>query len=379
MPQKGEIRHGSTEDVVWDGSRWNPTKPDRVDTPASFGPLDYVPGLRDILNLPINAVKGAQALPDVARGLINDPAATLKGFAKGSSEAATPGRVGLLALLTGGATLPAAVGAAGGEALAQGTRLATDAPNAPKSFPEAALNVGEAASVPGIAAALQGIPAGVERLGGTKNLAKRVVGAGLGGYAGYKADGLPGALVGAAGGAMAPSMRGILRGALGVGEAEAAPVAAASEAEAAGPMTKGDWISAREGRFPFQKEELPYRMEGNPSQNPAELFPYQKDLAAEARSGPSLPDPRDPAVMDSPSMRGLQKATSSRFEDILGPEGPVAPFEMDGIRYAADPSGSHVAVPSDALDTAARDSAVSRYLDASPDNAFSRLRDSMKR
>lgn len=227
MPQIGEIRRGKTESGQWDGQRWQPiTHQDpSVDRPVSFGILDSVPGLRDVLNLPVNAVKGAEALPDVARGLIHEPAATLKGFVGGASEAATPGRLGLLALLTAGATAPAALGAAGGEALAEGGRYLTDAPNASRSLPEAAMNVVEAGSVPAVAAGLKAVPGAVGRMGGTRKVAGQLVGAGIGGYEGYRYGGVPGAIAGAVtggavgGGRGSASLRGLQR-ILGVEAAE---------------------------------------------------------------------------------------------------------------------------------------------------------------
>lgn len=237
MPQQGEIRRGATESVQWDGSKWQPIQhetdtsksPKSVDNPVSFGWLDAVPGLRDALNIPVNAVKGAQALPDVVRGLVHEPVATLKGFAQGTSEAATPGRLGLLSLLAPGAgSLTArALLAGGGEALAQGTRVATDAPNAPQSFPEAAGNVAEAASVPALAGVLKAVPGAVERAGGTRNVAGRVLGAGFGGYEGYRYGGLPGMVAGAAGGASLGGNGGsrtlrALRSVIGPGAAEEA-------------------------------------------------------------------------------------------------------------------------------------------------------------
>lgn len=375
MPQQGEIRHGQTEDVVWDGSRWNPVAPDRVDKPASVGLLNYVPGLRDMLNLPANAIKGAEALPDVASGLVHNPGATLKGFVKGTSEAATPGRVGLLALLTGGATLPAALGAAGGEALAQGGRLATDAPNAAESFPEAAGNVAEAASVPAIAAGLQALPGAVERMGGTRALASRGLGTLYGGYEGYKRGGVLGAVGGAVAGGVtgdvlsgnsrtlqvlrsvlgkdgaAPAaaatgeiVNGVPVGALraaGIGEPAIEQTLANAEAQAAAaapkvPSAKSAWSAARAQRFPVEKQELPYRMSGTPDQNPGELFPYQKEAIAAGNTGSDvMADPRDPSVL-SASMRGLKQA----IEDPL---------------------------------IAARDAIVKRYMSASPDSVLSRF------
>jgi hypothetical protein len=197
---------------TWDGQQWQSQggATPSVDNPVSFGAADYVPGARDVLNLPVNAVKGIQALPDVLRGFLHEPAATLKGFAQGASEAATPQRVGLLGLLTGGATLPAALGAAGGEAVAQGVRAATDAPNKPTSLTDAATQTAEAGAVPGLAAAVPGIANNAGTIG---RAALRVGGAGIGGYEGYKYGGPVGAVGGAiAGGSLAGGgsrMRGL--------------------------------------------------------------------------------------------------------------------------------------------------------------------------
>jgi hypothetical protein len=371
-----------------------------VDNPVSFGWLDAVPGLRDTLNIPVNAVKGARALPDVARGLVNEPGATLKGFAQGSSEAATPGRLGLLALLTGGATLPAALGAAGGEALAQGTRVATDAPNAPRSLPEAAVNVAEAASVPALAGAVKAVPGAVERLGGTRNVAGRVIGAGFGGYEGYRYGGLPGMVAGAAGGAWlggtgggSRSMRG-LRAVTGLGGDEAS--AGVSDVAPAGvdrylPNRSGvpksrevpgfsmPAAAAPEPPLPRSvMSEVDRYMPNTGGQAPVET-PIQTDRVGFSgggvvppRGGPvgkvvgkaptvngaledalntlrepatdvppqeELIDPRDPPVEASPSMRGLKVALDDTNDPLMN--------------YRAD--------------------AVRRY-NANPDSAFSRLR-----
>lgn len=197
MPQLGEERHGATESVRWDGSRWQPIpQPSSSSSPVSTL-LSYIPGLRDVANLPSNLVKGAQAIPDVARGLIHNPGATTQGFVQGASDAATPDRVGLLALLTGGATLPAAAAAMGGESLAKAGQVASGSPNAPKSFPSAALDVAEAGAVPAI-------PAGINRgVRAVRAVAPNVSGGGvtgalLGGYEGYKRGGVLGALEGGA-------------------------------------------------------------------------------------------------------------------------------------------------------------------------------------
>ncbi len=157
-----------------------------------------IPGVEDVVNLPSNLVKGAKALPDVLRNFFTHPKETAKGFVQGASEAATPGRTGLLALLSGGATLPATLAAAGGQAAAEGARVATDAPNAPHSLGDAALDVAGAASTPGLAAA---VPAGLAKAGGAAKFIKRGLGGALGGYEGYKYGGVPGGVVGALGGA----------------------------------------------------------------------------------------------------------------------------------------------------------------------------------
>lgn len=322
MPQAGEIRRGSTEAVQWDGSRWQPlaaAAPTSVDHPRSFGWLDAVPGLRDVLNLPENLVKGAQALPDVARGLVHEPGATLKGFAQGSSEAATPGRIGLLSLLTAGATAPAALAAAGGEALAQGTRVATDAPNAPQSFPEAAGNVVEAAAVPGLAGALKAVPAGVERLGGTRKVAGGLIGAGLGGYEGYRYGGVPGALAGAvAGGTLgggSPSMRA-LRSVLGSGaEAETVSDVAPAGVERFKPNRSGIPASKEVPGFSMPKET-----QGAPPTTDlprsvlSEVDRYAPNVSGYDSQGPSgIQTSRIPygsgSSSTSRSMQGLKKAT----------------------------------------------------------------------
>ncbi len=402
MPQQGEIRHGSTESVQWDGSRWNPitTQKGSVDNPVSFGWLDAVPGLRDALNIPVNAVKGAQALPDVVRGLVHEPAATLKGFAGGVSEAATPGRLGLLALLTGGATLPAALAAGGGEALAQGTRVATDAPNAPQSFPEAAGNVAEAAAVPAIAGAAKAVPGVVQRLGGTRKLGSRILGAGYGGYEGYQHGGLGGMLGGAVAGGIAgdvlgggsPTMRA-LRMVMGGGAADEA----AADVSPAGvdrylPNRSGVPISREVPGFsmpangtPAVEPPLPRSVLSDvdrympnsggiaPVENPVQTqrvgltgdaarpAAYSGDVGRISGKAPTLNqslqdaveslrepvDPRDPLREDSQSMRGLK--------DAMAAEG-VNPTH-DAMASSADP----------------RDEIVRRYLNASPDSALSRF------
>ena len=382
MPQNGEIRHGATESVQWDGSRWTPltNKQPTVDNPASFGWLDAVPGLRDVLNLPMNAVKGAGALPDVARGLINQPGATLKGFAAGASEAATPGRIGLLALLTGGATLPAALGAAGGEAIAQGTRVATDAPNAPRSFPEAAGNVAEAASVPALAGTIKAVPSAVERLGGTRNVAGRVLGAGFGGYEGYHYGGLPGMVAGAVGGGSlggsgggSRAMRG-LRAVIGGGAPEAAEEAVAAPARTPtapveAPIAKPDvnWSGVT-----LSPEAAARNVEAT---NLRDVSGYSHDVAGKLAGIPGAGRARvtnvpmgEHAITDEmiQNAGGTVTPPPEPTQELLDPRDPeVESPSMRGLRMAAENADD----PAMNL----KDEAVKRYISDSPNSAFSRL------
>lgn len=197
MPQIGEIRHGQTESVQWDGGRWVPIGGSTSST-SSNSPslLDYIPGVRDVVNLPSNLVKGVSAIPGVVSGLANNPSATVKGFVQGASDAATPDRVGLLSLLLGGAGLPAVLAAGGGEAGAKIGQAVTDSPNKPKTFGDAATQVGEAAAVPAIPAtfnkATQVVKSAVPSVSGTG-----LTGAAIGGYEGYKRGGLLGGAEGA--------------------------------------------------------------------------------------------------------------------------------------------------------------------------------------
>lgn len=236
MPQVGETKTIDGVTGQWTGTTWRRQQPaapplPSVDRPTISHPLlDMIPGLSDTLNLPFNLYKGAVAAPDVMRGLVNHPLDTLKGFLEGSSEAATPMRTGTLALLTGGATLPAALGAAGAQSGVEALRGATGAPNAATSFPQAASRVIGAAAVPGLPA---GIGAGARKVARVapsliNEKTPGVIGAGLGGYEGYKRGGITGAVEGATLGGVLGSKLKVpqwLEGLLGGAEAEAAPIA----------------------------------------------------------------------------------------------------------------------------------------------------------
>jgi hypothetical protein len=122
MPQVGEQRKGATETVEWNGSRW---------TPVTVSPVD----------------PGETSNPWVAGA---------KGFVRGASEAATPGKLGMLAaLLTGGGSIPAQMATAGGaETIAELLQTLTGSPEAPKSFGEGATRVGLAAGTAGAGGAI---------------------------------------------------------------------------------------------------------------------------------------------------------------------------------------------------------------------------------
>ncbi len=373
MPEKGEIRRGATESVQWDGSRWTPlasARPSTVDNPTSFGWLDAVPGLRDVLNLPSNIVKGAEALPDVARGLVHEPAATLKGFAGGASEAATPGRVGLLALLSGGATLPAALGAAGGEALAEGGRVATDAPNAAQTFPEAAGNVLEAASVPAVAGALKAVPGAVERTGGTRNVAGRVLGAGFGGYEGYKYGGIPGALAGAAAGGSLGGNGGsrtlrALRAVIGAPEAAeaTAPAAIARPAAAIEPPVRPDVTLSG---ITMSPEALERNIEAT---NLRDVSGYSPKMAGKLAGIPGAGESR--AIPDT--HLGDTAITDEMIRNRGGSVTP-APEKIDWPDYVPDPRDPDVVPSMQGLGQAIEpDEAIRRLLESNPNSALSRL------
>lgn len=393
MPEKGETRTANGETRAWSGTRWEPAQAaasPSVDHPVSFGWLDAVPGLRDALNIPVNAVKGAQALPDVVRGLVHEPGATLKGFAQGSSEAATPGRVGLLALLTGGATIPAALAAAGGEAVVQGTRAATDATNAPQSLPEAASNVLEAASVPAVAGALKAVPGAVERLGGTRNVAGRVLGAGFGGYEGYKYGGLPGMVAGAAGGASLGGNGGsrtlrALRAVIGPDAAEEAVAAPAVRTPAAAPVeaptAKPDvnWSGVT-----LSPEAAARNIEGT---NLRDVSGYSHDVAGKLAGIPGAGRARvtnvpmgEHAITDEMIQNAGGTVTPAptpkaapHFEaesDVATPDEPVDPRDQP---LEASPSLRGLKVAVDDPQAALKEAAVAKYLSDSPNSALTRL------
>lgn len=305
MPAVGETKTINGVTGQWTGQTWmrvatQPPLPP-VDRPAVSHPLlDMIPGLSDVLSLPSNLYKGATALPDVARGALNHPADTMKGFLSGASEAATPVRTGTLAALTGGLTLPAAIGAAGAQSAVEAVRGATGAPNAAKTFPQAAGRVAGAAAVPGL-------PAGV---GAVAKTAARVMprlvnektmgvgGALLGGYEGYKADGIPGAIAGATlGGGVGAKLRlpKSLQGLMG-----------GAEAEAAIPMAKG-YVGASEGvKPPRRSAPVP----GSEYQEPKVREPYHVPPAAEEVIAP-------PNLETAPRVAGKAPTLEDSLNDML--------------------------------------------------------------
>jgi len=384
MPDRGEVRSAGGETRQWDGSRWQPVTSESpsppVDKPISFGALDYVPGLRDILNLPANVVKGAEATPDIVRGLVHEPASTLKGFVQGASEAATPGRVGLLSLLTGGATLPATLAAAGGEALAQGGRVATNAANAPQSLSDAAGDIAEAASIPAVAAGLKAVPETVQRLGGTKKVAGRVLGAGIGGYEGYKYGGIPGAIAGAAGGGALGGVAGggprtlrVLRAILGPeGAVNAAETAAEPvEAEASDVAAPS---SVRLSNVELSPEAVARNIEAT---NLRDMQGFSHNMAGKLAGIPGAGQasvtnvPMGEWTITDEMIRNRGGVPSEVPEDVpdIDPDSVVHDrLSMKGLRDA-------LKATQDPETAAMRDELVRRYLASQPNSPLSQLPD----
>lgn len=221
MPQPGERRSGATETVEWDGSRWHPVAGDG----GGENPHPW-----------INPSPQEGYHPSVSDS--NHPwLAAMKGLLSGSSEAATPGKVGALASIamapeTFGLSIPA------GAAVAGGTTAALDlmrshfgTGNAPKSGNEFVGDVVGSAAIPAVGGA---IGKGASMLGDAVGHRKvgTALGAATGGYEGYQHGGVPGAVVGAvtggAAGAFGQTKFQKLAKLFGIGE-EAAAAPAAEE------------------------------------------------------------------------------------------------------------------------------------------------------
>lgn len=344
MPQPGEVRHGASESVQWDGSRWQPIGPAAALPSTDHPSVDMlgIPGLEEIANLPSNLVKGVQAAPDVARNLFSHPGATLKGFVQGASEAATPGRTGLLALLTGGATLPATLAAAGGQATAEAGRVLTHTSNAPQSFPDAALEVAGAAAMPGLAGAEGALAA---KAGGQAKLVKGAIGAGLGGYEGYKYGGIPGMVAGAAGGAAVgggkvrlPGRLGALSDLLSPAEAETPSRIGLQNAVTPeppvtpGPSQVGRWDASRV--TPLSGGQVPS----------ASVDDVLNDLGGRAADTKAGFSPEMVAKLN-----GIKQAAQPDLYDLATAPTPPAGFDWPeaGGRMEPDAMGSHKLVADD--------------------------------
>lgn len=381
MPQPGEIRTNprTGETRQWDGTQFQPysSNANTAPLPSTDHPaisLGGIPGVEDIANLPSNLVKGARALPDVMRNLFSHPGATAKGFVQGASEAATPGRLGLLALLTAGANVPSALAAAGGQAVADTARVATHASNAPQSFPEAATDVALAGAAPALGA---GESALATRVGGQARLVKGAVGAGVGGYEGYKYGGVPGLLGGAVGGAALgggkvrlPGRFGVLSDMLG---------GTASEADVAAPVQNPSVGVRRSWEVPGSSyrpvlEAPGSAIPGVQPTNMGSVIPntsgFRPDIPEGAAPGESLPglhralsmEPYSPSesgyvrgesippapgertTFDRPTTEQLKELPLNQQMDYLPSEGGLAerpagtpPASIEGLRRATVP------------------------------------------
>ena len=319
------------------GAQGRPQAPmPSVDKPAI--PIG-IPGVEDVVNLPSNLVKGAKALPDVLRNFFTHPKETAKGFVQGASEAATPGRTGLLALLTGGANLPATLAAAGAQAGVEGTRVATDAPNAPRSFGDAALDTAGAASIPGLAAAEGPLLA---KAGGAARLIKRGVGGVLGAYEGNKYGGIPGAIVGGIGGAAVGGGDVRLPGRL----APLSDFLAGDSAATETPAAVGDRYMPNRGNAPRPAVDLSGTV--TPTKGVEDVLNDLGGYRSDINSGLS---PELAAKLNGRgnSLASLKKVATPDLMDEFqsasdtGVGSGKQEFDMDGVHYAPDESGSHVA------------------------------------
>ncbi len=374
-PQTGETR-------AWDGSSWvpmaqagpvpasaQPPMPS-VDKPAvDVGALRLIPGFSDAVNLAPNLVRGAEALPDVARGLVHHPLDTLKGFLQGSSSALTPERAGELALLTGGATLPAAAGAAGLAGIGQAGQAATGAPNAPISGPEAAWRMAGAAAIPGLPAI------GGKVLGAAGSLSPKTmktiggsVGALTGGYEGYEHGGVPGAVLGAGSGAwggarvgdilsnMIPaSVRGLEGGAEGAAPAFGDAWKPRVSSEVPGSSYRDPFPSSS----PAQEPPGWYRSSSSPEDEIlARLTDSQPSGTATTSSGPSAPLPE----VGTPGQSIAERAAAMRVEN------PNIDTEAAAMRAraATTPSPSETVAAQQSLRGLGPSSASPSYMQEEP-------------
>lgn len=128
-PQVGEQRHGETESVQWDGSRWAPI------------------------------ARNPSAEAGYHPGLATDPtSASLQGFLSGASEAATPGKIGALAAMLVPGMAPAILTGAGAMAGTDMLRRLFDTANAPTGMGDLGRDVVESAMPSAVGGAINAIP-----------------------------------------------------------------------------------------------------------------------------------------------------------------------------------------------------------------------------
>ncbi len=255
----------------------------------------------------------------------------------------TPGKVGTaagLASLIPGAAPIALTAAAVADPLLEALRVHYDEPNAAQSFGEAAQGAAEATAPAGLAmaggAAMKALPK-VAALAAKPG----VVGAGLGGAYGYRhggvftSPGLGGAMEGAVeGGTLGKTFGGrigALLKAAGMAPEAVAPEVAA-EAEAGAPFPRA--VRTVGGQQVPEKSVDDVLMRSGKNYVPPRPFtpsPVPQEVAT-------------PDLMDQYT-RSLENGAGSGKQS----------FEMDGVSYAPDKTGSHLAVPHEGYDFSPRE------------------------
>lgn len=312
MPQVGETKTVNGVTGRWDGQTWR-----KVDAaPADTSGQGYHPSLADSDHPFISA---------------------LKGFVSGAANAATPGKIGLLSALAIPGAGEAALAGAGATTGLDLLRSYFDEPNAPKTGGQYVRDEVESA-----------LPAVV---GGVTN---KIVGA------------IPDA--GLAIASKVPGKIGLAAKVLQAARA-AAPEAADVAGDASGfrpsvPKTV-NW-SGPDVAGDFERATAPQSTEQYWSRSGPNTE-FQAGAPRLVKTGsPSLEDTLNDFLQngmgeesaaptgDTPSVRSVDRGNApdlmKQYVDSVS--GPVPEFEMDGVTYRPDASGSHVAVSTSAPATA---------------------------
>lgn len=275
MPQPGETRTVNGTTGQWDGQTWRRVASGNTAPADPSAVAGYHPGLADSEHPILSA---------------------LKGFASGAAEATTPAKVGTLAALAIPGAGEAALTAAGVQAISDFVKTHFGTANAPKTFGDAARNTAGAA----LGAGIKGpIGKGYEVISNAVKNPKLMTGgtgAVLGGYEGYKRDGLlgaaEGAVLGSAGGLAGRSILSRFGGSLG---------------DVAGDVAAEPSVQPLAARTRLSQEV------------PGSSFPSSLEAIPEA-PGQAIPGLRGnppPAPANAPRPGGKAPGLSSVLEDAL--------------------------------------------------------------